>query len=512
MTGLIVDNFAGGGGASVALEQALGRKVDIAVNHDPDAVAMHSANHPETRHFLEDVFSIDPARVCDGRPIDVAWFSPDCKHFSRAKGGKPVSKRVRGLAWVVLRWAALPKWQRPRVIFLENVEEFQTWGPLCRRGRPTAKGLGETFRLWVSHLEALGYNVEWRTLRACDYGAPTIRKRLFLVARCDGEPIVWPDPTHADPALKTKRAPWHTAADIIDWSLPCPSIFERKRPLAENTLRRIARGIQRYVIDAADPFIVPLTHHGDRRTHGLRKPLPTVTAANRGELALVSPTLIQTGYGERKGQAPRALDLDRPLGTVVAGGSKHALVAAFLAQHNTGMTGHPVERPLSTIVSRGTTQQLVTSHLVRMRNNCDAASVEAPCHTITAGGGHLGEVRAFLLKYYGADQDPRLTDPLHTVTTRDRFGLVKVQGETYQIADIGMRMLAPHELFAAQGFPAEYVIRPVINGKQMTKTASIARCGNSVCPPVAAALVSANAPMFSVLSGAAGRFAAGATA
>jgi DNA (cytosine-5)-methyltransferase 1 len=508
--GLIIDNFAGGGGASVALEEALGRPVDIAINHDPDAIAMHKANHPDTLHLQEDVFAIRPAELCAGRPIDVAWFSPDCKHFSRAKGGAPVSKKIRGLAWVVLRWASLPKWQRPRVIFLENVTEFQTWCPVKRNGQPDMSKKGETFRLWVSHLEALGYAVEWRELVASDFGAPTIRKRLFLVARCDGEPIHWPEPTHGDPSAKGFResglSPWRTAAEIIDWSIPCPSIFERKRPLADKTLARIARGIQRYVIDDPQPFIVNLTH--GVRLESIDLPMKTITGANRGEKALVAPTLIQTGYGEREGQSPRTLDLQRPLGTVVAGGSKHALVAAFLAQHNGGprngsLSGRSADAPISTITGRGTQQQLVTSHLLKLRGTCkDGQPVTEPAPTITAGGMHIGEVRAFLLKYYGAGVGQSVKEPLHTVTVKERFGLVTIHGETFQIADIGMRMLAEHELYAAQGFlqvRPDYAIRPVINGKKMTKTASIARCGNSVSPPPAIELVRANAPMFSIL-------------
>lgn len=551
--GLIIDNFAGGGGASIALEEALGRKVDIAINHDPDAIAMHEANHPDTLHLQEDVFAIDPAAVCRGQPIDVAWFSPDCKHFSRAKGGAPVSKKIRGLAWVVLRWASLPEWQRPQVIFLENVTEFQTWCPVKRNGQPDMSRKGETFRLWVSHLEALGYSVDWRELVASDYGAPTIRKRLFLVARRAGEPIRWPEPTHGDPRKpgfrKAGLKPWRTAAEIIDWTIPCPSIFNRDRPLAEKTLRRIARGIQRYVIDNPQPFIVPVTHtkagdlsfpadeplrtittakggemalvepiliagpHLLNLTHGVRiedldAPMMTITGANRGEKAIIAPTLIQTGYGEREGQAPRALDIEAPLGTVVAGGAKHALVAAFLAQHNDGPrnqnnAGRSAGEPVSTITGRGTQQAVVTSHLLKLRGTArDGQPVTEPMPTLTAGGLHVGEVRAFLIKYFGTDQDPRLEEPLHTVTTKDRFGLVTVHGQTYQIADIGMRMLAEHELYAAQGFlqvRPNYNIRPVINGKQMTKTASIARCGNSVSPPPAIALVRLNAPMFSVL-------------
>lgn len=297
---LVVDLFAGGGGASTGIEQALGRHVDIAVNHDPEAVSLHQANHPQTRHFVSDVFEVDPLAVTEGRPVGLLWASPDCKHFSKAKGGKPVSKKIRGLAWVVVKWAKLA---RPRIICLENVEEFQTWGPLAEDGRPCPERKGKTFQHWVAQLRNLGYAVEWRELRACDYGAPTIRKRLFLVARRDGQPIAWPTPTHG-----AGRKPYLTAASCIDWSLPCPSIFERERPLAEATLRRIAHGIKRYVLEAAEPFIVRIGHtgHGDSgKARGIGEPLSTITS--KAEHLLASPTLVQTGYGERPGQAPRVL-------------------------------------------------------------------------------------------------------------------------------------------------------------------------------------------------------------
>lgn len=513
--GLIIDNFAGGGGASIALEEALGRKVDIAINHDPDAIAMHQANHPDTLHLQEDVFAIDPAAVCKGQPIDVAWFSPDCKHFSRAKGGAPVSKKIRGLAWVVLRWASLPEWQRPQVIFLENVTEFQTWCPVKRNGQPDMSRNGETFRLWVSHLEALGYTVDWRELVASDYGAPTIRKRLFLVARRDGEPIRWPESTHGDPRKpgfrKSGMKPWRTAAEIIDWSIPCPSIFNRDRPLAEKTLRRIARGIQRYVINNPQPFIVPVTHTkaGDL-SFPTDEPLRTITTAKGGEMALVEPTLIAGPHLLNLTHGVRIEDLDDPMMTITgANRGEKALVAAFLAQHNDGPrnqnnSGRAASEPVSTITGRGTQQAVVTSHLLKLRGTAkDGQPVTDPMPTLTAGGLHVGEVRAFLLKYYGNETEGHdLTAPLGTVTTKDRFGLVTVHGQTYQIADIGMRMLAEHELYAAQGFlqvRPDYNIRPVINGKRMTKTASIARCGNSVSPPPAIALVRLNAPMFSIL-------------
>lgn len=540
---LIIDNFAGGGGASTGIELALGRRVDIAINHDPEAVAMHTANHPETKHYCESVWEIDPREVTQGRPVGLVWLSPDCKHFSKAKGGKPVEKKIRGLAWVALRWAAVA---RPRVIMLENVEEFRTWGPLIidseGNARPCPKNKGRTFKSFCNALAAQGYQVEHREMRACDYGTPTIRKRLFLIARRDGQPIVWPEPTHGDPrniATKAKKLkPWRTAAECIDFTLPCPSIFERKRPLADATLRRIAKGIMRYVVNAAEPFIVGTAFKNTRacRNFPLSDPLRTLTAQN--EYAMVAPTLVQTGYGEREGQAPRALDMNKPIGTLV-GSQKHALVSAFMAKHYGGVVGHSlqgeplhtvtstdhnslvtanlihmghgegkdgtkrfshgirdIEQPINTITANGATAGIVTSNLVKMRNHCVGQDNREPIHTITGGAEHFAEVRAFLIKYYGSDQDPRLEEPLHTVTTKDRYGLVTVAGEEYQIADIGLRMLAPKELFRAQGFPESYITEWGINpeGKRitLTKSAQVRMCGNSVCPPLAAALVRAN--------------------
>lgn len=488
---IIVDSFAGGGGASLGIEMAIGRGPDIAINHDHEAIAMHMANHPRTQHYSENVWDVDPVKACAGRPVGLAWFSPDCTFHSKARGGKPFrdrnkARRRRGLAWVVVRWA---KAVRPRVIMLENVEEFQDWGPLLDDGTPCPLRKGLTFRRWKKNLENLGYAVECRELRACDYGAPTIRKRLFVIARRDGLPIAWPKPTHG-PGTNNQ---YRTAAECIDWSLSCPSIFERARPLAEATMRRIAKGVKRYVIDAKEPFIVTCNHGGEGfRGQGVHEPMKTITAS-RDAHGLVIPTLIQTGYGEREGQAPRALDIHKPLGTVVAGGQKHALVAAFMAQHNTGMVGHPANKPVSTITGRGTQQQLVTSHLTKLYGTCkDGQDNREPMPTITSGGQHIGEVRAFLIKYYGTDQDPQLREPLHTVTTKHRFGIVTVKGEDYVIADIGMRMLQPRELYRAQGFPDSYVIDLAVNDKRLTKTAQVRMCGNSVCPPIAAAIVRAN--------------------
>lgn len=539
---LIVDNFAGGGGASTGIELATGRSVDIAINHDPAAIAMHRANHPETEHYCESVWDVDPRKVTGGRPVGLVWLSPDCKHFSKAKGGKPVEKGIRGLAWVGVRWAATV---RPRVITLENVEEFKTWGPLLKDGYPDPTQKGRTFNCFVNALRRQGYKVEWRELRACDYGAPTIRKRLFLVARCDGRPIVWPEPTHGDPESEEvksgKLKPWRTAAEIIDWSIPCPSIFERKKPLAENTMRRIARGMQRFVIDNPKPFIVRVNHSGSNHhyTDSIDEPFKTVTSKNgwglvtpyiarigqtgfggdrmqyeatdplttvttKAEHLLVSPTLIEIGYGEGPSQAPRVPGLQKPLGTVVSGGRKHAVVAAFLAKHYGGNYNGPggdLQDPTPTITTVDH-NALVTSHLMILRNNQYGQSLNEPIPTVTAGGGHVGEVRAFLIKYYGsADNGQQLNDPMHTITTKDRFGLVTVEGVDYQIIDIGMRMLEPHELFAAQGFPANYIIDVDADGKKYPKSAQVARCGNAVPPPFAEALVRANLPEMCVGSG-----------
>jgi len=449
---LVVDNFAGGGGASTGIEQALGRPVDIAVNHDPEAIAMHTINHPQTKHFCESVFKVDPEEITGNRPVGLAWFSPDCTHHSKAKGGAPRSPRVRGLAWVVIRWARRVK---PRVIMLENVEEFADWGPLCDEGRPIKEKAGSTFRLWLNQLRRFGYQVEYRQLRACDYGAPTTRRRLFVIARRDGLPIVWPEPTHGP-----GRLPYRTAAECIDWSLPTPSIFERARPLADATLRRIAHGVMRYVVETAEPFIVPLrgTSSAHTSTHATTAPLSTISAGGNHH-ALVAPTLVQTGYGERPGQAPRVPGLDKPLGTIVAGGQKHALVAAFLAKHYTGVVGQDLRRPIGTVTTVD----------------------------------HHSLVRAFLVAYYGFEKDgARLSDPMRTVPTRDRFGLVTVHGQQYRIADIGMRMLQPRELYRAQGFPEDYVIEFEHRGRPLSKAAQVRMCGNSVCPPIATALVRAN--------------------
>ena len=537
MDGLIVDSFAGGGGASVGIERALGRSPDIAINHDEDALAMHAVNHPSTLHLSKNIWKVDPRDHVRNRRVALAWFSPDCKHFSKAKGGKPVKKNIRDLAWVVVLWA---RTVRPAVIILENVEEFQDWGPVSMDGAPCKARKGQEFKRWKTELMRLGYKVEWAQLRACDYGAPTIRKRLFLVARCDGERIVWPEPTHGAPDSEEvkagRRKPWRTAADIIDWSLPCPSIFDTaaeikakyglkaKRPLAEATKRRIARGVVRYVLEAKRPFIVPLTHQGGFRGNSVDEPLRTQTTANRGEHALVAPLI--TGCGGRAGQSPpRSVDApmatltakpdhvlasaflarftqngvgqgaDEPLDTVMAGAPKFGLVAAFMAQHNTGVVGHRAEAPVSTMTQRGTQQQVVAAHLMNLRGSDRRdAYADEPLRTVSAGGNHAAIIAAFLTQYYGNGEGWSLERPTPTDTTRDRCNLVTVDidGETYAIADIGMRMLTPRERFRAQGFPESYIIDRRPDGSALTLTAQGRMCGNSVCPDVAEALVRAN--------------------
>lgn len=524
--GLIVDNFAGGGGASTGIEMALGRPVDIAINHDPEALAMHAANHPYTRHFVEDVWAVDPCEATRGEPVDLAWFSPDCTHFSKSRGGKPKDKKIRGLAWVAVKWA---QQVRPNVICLENVEEFVTWGPLDDSDQPIKARSGETFDLFIRALRGLGYEVDFRELRACDYGAPTTRKRFFLIARCDGEPIVWPERTHG-----MGRLPYRTAGECLDWTIPCPSIFSREKPLAENTLRRIAKGVVKYVLNNPKPFVVCLNHTADYyryfRGQDLDKPLGTLTQAPG--FAVVAPhitkfransvghgvdeplhTITACSVGESKhmgGAAPLGLvsaflakhyggvvgcPLDQPIGTVT-GIDHHSIVACHLERQFGNSVGEPVDSPMGTVMPGGGGKTaLVAASIVK--NNFGEyphQDVNAPLHTITTQGNRFSLVAAFLSKYYGAGTGQELWGPAQTITSRDRFGLVTVsiEGETYAIADIGMRMLQPRELFRAQGFPDSYVIDPVVNGRPLPKSAQVRMVGNSVCPPVAAAIVQAN--------------------
>ncbi len=655
---IVVDLFAGGGGASEGLKQALGIDPALAYNHDELAIGMHAANHPLTQHHQEDIWHADPRVDVAGRPI--GWFhaSPDCTHFSQAKGGQPRSRKTRALSWVVLKWIGMLMRAdllngtntAPRIFSMENVWQILTWGPLvakrCKEtGRvikmdgavaapgervpvenqqlvPDKRHSGRTWRQFVSALRALGYVVEWKKLVASDYGAGTSRERLFLLGRRDGAPIVWPVPTHG-PGLS--QLPRVTAADCLDFSITCPSIFERKRPLADATMRRIAKGIMRHVVGSADPFIVPVTHQGGDRVHDVREPMRTITAANRGELMLAEPALapfiaehansshslgsmradeplrtvcagvkgghfsvvspILAGVGGRAGQSePRpgseplytmttkadtalvaphlvkfrgdsigthatepvptitagagaarpagaahalgvsaaslvtlrnnmaGADPQAPLGTIAAQGEHHGLATAFLEQANGGFyqgAGNDARDPVSTITASGSQQRLVTAHLLTNTTAHSGADCGDQVPTITSAGNQAlvectlspdqeaGALRvaAFLVKYYGTGANvPTLRDPVDTITTRDRLALVTVmiKGTPYVIVDIGLRMLKPHELFRAQGFPPDYIIDRTANGTPLTTSAAVRMVGNSVSPPPIAALARAN--------------------
>lgn len=714
---LIVDNFAGGGGASTGIELATGYSVDIAINHDPEAIRMHQTNHPSSRHYCEDVWQVNPVEVCNGHPVGLAWFSPDCKHFSKAKGGKPKDKNIRGLAWVACRWAGLV---RPRVIMLENVEEFKTWGPLNRRHHPIKNKQGKTFKKFVQQLTELGYEVQFKELVAADYGAPTMRKRFFMIARCDGKTIVWPDPTHGPSDSEAVKAgllkPYVGAYTQLDFSLPCPSIFDTSeeikekygiravRPLAPKTMERIARGLKKFVLENPEPFIIQCNHGGERRPQDICEPMPTITGKHG--YGVVEPYIVPIGYGERKGQLPRIHDIEEPLPTIVGSG-KHYLCEPYMVQ--IGQTGFTADRskdvrePLTTIVSKnehclisptliqyhsetakgevrgqkldepimtvdGSNRYgLVTSFLSKFYKTGIGQDVRDPLHTVTTSAGHFGEVRAFLerydvcesnrcdkradrsrnnsrerrrkvlenieqtvqperydtdrpeengstlkigvsgcsclegretvfdacsqsnvgdfcrkntgrngyqpqereqagqqigksgsgdsesesytcdkdraeniqqlsgkvlgeskgveeqrnvvfqdregvgnisdcgiscgeflshtlIKYYGQGTGQDIKEPLDTITSRDRFGLVTIAGVDYQIVDIGLRMLEPRELYGCQGFPDDYIIDHDYKGKTYSRSEQIHKCGNAVCPPIPAAMVRANLP------------------
>ena len=574
---LIVDNFAGGGGASTGIEIATGYSVDIAINHDPEAIKMHKANHPNTKHYCENVWSVDPVKACNGHPVGLAWFSPDCKHFSKAKGGKPKDKNIRGLAWVALRWAGLV---RPRVIMLENVEEFKTWGPLNRGHHPIKAKQGKTFEKFVQQLNDLGYTVEFKELIAADYGAPTMRKRFFMIARCDGKPIVWPEPTHGPADSEAVKAgllkPYVGAYTQIDFSRPCPSIFDTSkeikekygiravRPLASKTLDRIAKGLKKFVLDNPEPFIIQCNHGGERRPNDIREPMPTITGkhgygivepymvqigqtgfakdrskdvreplttiVSKNEHCLIEPTLapymgtnttnhpggnckdpihtITTGnqqclisptliqyHSETSKDGVRGQTIEDPIMTVDSS-NRYGLVTSFLHKYYDGGykgAGETVENPLPTVTAWDH-NSVVTANLIQMNNHCDGKDIRQPLPTITAGDGHFGEVRAFLIKYYGDATGQDIEKPLDTVTTKDRFGLVTIEGVDYQIVDIGLRMLEPRELYGCQGFPDDYIIDHDYTGKTYPRSEQVRRCGNAVCPPIPAALVRANLP------------------
>lgn len=516
---IIVDNFAGGGGASTGIELALGRPVDIAINHDPAAIAMHKANHPFTEHYCESVWDVDPVKVCRGRNVALMWLSPDCKHFSKAKGGKPVEKHIRGLAWIAVRWAATVK---PRVIILENVEEFKTWGRIDRNtGKPDVAHKGETFRSFVNALKHHGYAVEWRELRACDYGAPTSRKRLVLIARCDGKPIVFPKPTHGKgKGLK----PYRTAAEIIDWTLPCPSIFTRQKPLVEATLRRIARGLDKFVINAEKLFIVPIGY-GERegqkpRVQDIDEPMSTVVSTVKQNVVepyltkyndvskgqALAASLVQY-HGETSDKEARAYSLEEPI-KVVDASNRYGLSVAYISKYYGGTydgAGSGADEPLHTVTveERHAVTGAFLSHFYKGNGSAQGSAADEPVPTVMGNNkasivtvkltpadlkcnefGHWAEIRAILNRYVG-----------YTLAD-DEILLIDINGNFYFLSDIGMRMLTPRELYLAQGFPIDYQIEFDYNGKPYSKKEQVARCGNAVCPPLAEAVVRANLPEY----------------
>ncbi|MEW2925112.1 DNA cytosine methyltransferase [Pseudomonas juntendi] len=582
---IVVDFFCGGGGAGTGLEMGLGRPVTVAKNHSPAAISMHTANHPAARHFTTDVFEGDPDEECQGRPVGWFHMSPDCTHHSQAAGGQPRKREIRNLSWIGLKWAGKKK---PRVISLENVKQILQWGPLIAKrdkttGRvmkldgsvaavgervpvqqqflvPDPKRRGITWRRFAQLLEGMGYQVEWRIIKACDFGAPTSRERLFMIARCDGQPIVWPEPTHAKHPAKGQQK-WRTAADCIDWSVPSKSIFGRKKELAAATLRRVAKGMKKFVLDNPQPFIVPIANWSGELAQSAQERLRTVTSWPRGgSFAIASPVMINAAHGDGKpGGVKRwgdgCKDAGSPLGTVTASnghalasahlvkfrfnsegsaiidpvptitsggnykrpaGAAHAIgvCTAFIEQANGGFNTTPAkgaDEPLTTVTNTGSQQRLVTASLATLRRNCVGRPVDDLVPTMTAGAEHHAlveyklspeheegalRVAAFLISYYGTENISAADAPAPTVTTKDRLGLVTVfvKGTPYVIVDICLRMLQPHELYRAQGFPASYIIDKGADGKTFTKTEQVHMCGNSVSPPPMAALAKANDP------------------
>lgn len=507
---IIVDNFAGGGGASTGIEIATARSVAIAINHDPAAILMHRTNHPYTEHLQASVWDVDPKAVCRGRPVGLAWFSPDCKHFSKAKGAALVDRKIRGLAWITLRWAAEV---RPRVIILENVEEFQTWGPV-RKGKPVKKLAGTTFQKFIRQLEDLGYTVEFRELVAADFGAPTSRKRFYMIARCDGKPIVWPKPTHSKTGTDGLKK-WRCAAEIIDWSLPCPSVFATKaeimdryglkavRPLAKNTMRRIIRGVDKFTIRSGKPFIVP-TGYGERkgqapRVHDIDAPVPTIVSTGKENLCkpVLAPALIQ--YHTEQTEHVRASGLGAPINTVDAS-NRYGLTCANLVEYYTGGRPLDIRVPMHTVTSHDR-EALIAAHVVKFKGDNLGHGAEDPMQTVTTSAGEFAVCKAYLAKMHGGDDLgywPEIRALLNEFCgyelAEDDVLLLEIKGVLYYIADIGLRMLSPRELYNAMGFPPDYIIDRDYLGNEYKKSAQVARCGNAVCPPVASALVRANLP------------------
>lgn len=558
MNGLIIDCFAGGGGASVGIEMALGRPVDIAINHDPQAIRMHQTNHPQTLHLTEDVFKVDLEKYVAGQHVALMWASPDCTSHSKAKGGQPRKQGLRILPWAVYKHA---KKILPDVIIMENVEEIQQWGPLDEKGRPIPERRGEEYQKFVSSIKSLGYDFGFRELVAADYGAPTTRKRWYAIFRRDGKPIVWPESTHSKTGADGKKK-WVPVSSVLDFSDIGKSIFGRKKPLAENTLRRTARGLEKFVFNNPEPFIIQVNHSGDFRGQNIRDPLPTITQKHgfgmvspyimqigqtgftadrnrsltdplstivtKNEHCLLTPYIVPIGYGEREGQLPRVNSTQEPVGTLVASGRKHYLCSPFLIQYHsettkTGIRGQAVTDPLQPI-DTSNRYGLVIAFLEKFYKTGIGQSLAEPIHTITTSPGHFGQVSVlavdwkqlmaagvdeetaqkatwvseFIMEYYGSGTGQSLNDPLHTIVTKDRFALITVLGNEYVVLDIFLRMLTPEELKLAQGFPKDYIIDRDYNWQKYPVCEQVKRIGNSVVPIMAEALVSANCPYLKV--------------
>ena len=490
MRDLIIDCFAGGGGASVGIEMALGRPVDIAINHDPDAILMHKTNHPDTVHLTEDIFKVDLQKYVKDRHVALIWASPDCTSHSKAKGGQPRKKGLRILPWAVFKHA---KQILPDVIIMENVEEIQQWGPLDEQGHPIPERKGEDYKKFITAMKSLGYIFDSRELVAADYGAPTTRKRWYAIFRRDGKDIIWPEPTHSKGGANglNQWEPIYKYLDLDDWG---KSIFGRKKPLAKNTMNRIARGLEKFVFNNPEPFIVQVNHSGDNfRGQSIHEPMPTITGKHG--YGVVEPYMVQ--IGQTGFSADRSKDVREPLTTIVSK-NEHCLISPTLIQYHSEtnsdeVRGQGIENPIMTVDSSNR-YGLVTSFLSKFYKTGIGQDEREPLHTVTTSAGHFGEVRAFLIKYYGEGTGQDIEQPLDTVTSRDRFGLVTIQGVEYQIVDIGLRMLEPKELYGCQGFPDDYIIDHDSTGKTYSRSEQVKRCGNAVCPPIPAAMVRSNLP------------------
>lgn len=527
---LIIDCFAGGGGASVGIELAFGRPVDIAINHDPAAILMHKTNHPNTLHLTEDIFSVDLKKYIGNRHVALMWLSPDCTQFSKAKGGKPRQQHIRMLPWAAYEHA---KAIMPDVICMENVEEIQQWGPLDDSGRPIKARMGETYREFISSMQSIGYKFESRELVAADYGVPTMRKRWYAIFRRDGKDIVWPEPTHSKTGGDGKEK-WVPVSTVLNFNVLGRSIFGRKKPLADNTLKRIARGLRKFVIEAEDPFIVHIENgHGapfiDKAFGGnyqgagssVNNPVPTITTVDHNRL--ITPHLTPIGYGERKGQKPRVNSAKEPTSTIVSS-CKQYMTSPYIIQYHgekgdKDVRGQSVNNPIQTIDTSNRYAQ-VAMFLTKFYKSGTGQKLTEPLHTITTSAGHFGQISVltipyeqlvkegvdeetaqkctwvseYIIEYYGSGTGQSIKDPLHTVVSKDRFALITVLGKDYAIVDIYLRMLTPEELKLAQGFPRDYIIDRDYKWNAYPKSEQVRRIGNSVSPRMAEVIVKANCP------------------